>query len=100
MAMSILKVAHLLAPISFLFKPRTMANSTISTATKHTSAFSRVLVGKLKRHRTFTGSAANPVHATATAMHFLANAGLIFLMDELTNDRYLVDTAAKLSIVP
>jgi hypothetical protein len=33
-------------------------------------------------------------------MHFPANAGLIFLTDELTNDRYLVDTGAILSIVP
>jgi hypothetical protein len=29
-------------------------------------------------------------------MHFSANAGLIFLTDELTNDRYLVDTGATL----
>jgi hypothetical protein len=27
-------------------------------------------------------------------MHFPENAGLIFLTDELTNDRYLVDTGA------
>jgi hypothetical protein len=33
-------------------------------------------------------------------MHFPANAGLIFLTDELTIDRYLVDTGATLSIVP
>jgi hypothetical protein len=33
-------------------------------------------------------------------MHFPAKAGLIFLADELTNDRYLVDTGATLSIVP
>jgi hypothetical protein len=33
-------------------------------------------------------------------MHFPANAGLIFLTDELTNDKYLVDTGATLSIVP
>jgi hypothetical protein len=33
-------------------------------------------------------------------MHFPANAGLIFLTDELTNDRYLVDTGATLSMVP
>jgi hypothetical protein len=33
-------------------------------------------------------------------MHFPANAGLIFLTDELTNDRYLVDTGATLSIAP
>jgi hypothetical protein len=43
---------------------------------------------------------ATHTHATATAMHFPANAGLIFLTDELTNDRYLVDTGATLSIVP
>ncbi len=35
-----------------------------------------------------------------TVMHFLENAGLIFLTDQLTNDRYLVDTGATLSIVP
>jgi hypothetical protein len=33
-------------------------------------------------------------------MHFPANAGLIFLTDELTNDRYLVDTGATLSNIP
>jgi hypothetical protein len=33
-------------------------------------------------------------------MHFPADAGLIFLTDELTHDRYLVDTRATLSIVP
>jgi hypothetical protein len=33
-------------------------------------------------------------------MHFPAYAGLMFLTDELTNDRYLVDTGAILSIVP
>jgi hypothetical protein len=41
-----------------------------------------------------------PTHATATAMHFAANAGLICLTDKLTNDRYLVDTGATRSIVP
>jgi hypothetical protein len=33
-------------------------------------------------------------------MHFPANAGLMFLTNKLTNDRYLVDTGATLSIVP
>jgi hypothetical protein len=33
-------------------------------------------------------------------MHFPSNAGLIFLTDELTNDRYLVDAGATLSIFP
>jgi hypothetical protein len=36
----------------------------------------------------------------ATATHFPANAGLMFLTDKLTNDRYLVDTGATMSIVP
>ncbi len=61
--------------------------------------FSLLLLGKLKCRQTFTGSAAELRHATATAMHFPANAGLIFLKDELTNDRYLVDTGATLSIL-
>ncbi len=55
---------------------------------------------KIKYCRTFSGSAAIPAHTTATAMHFPANAGLIFLTDELTNDRFLVDTGATLSIIP
>ncbi len=51
-------------------------------------------VGKLVCRKTIFGLAANPAHATATGMHFPANAGLIFLTDKLTNDRYLVDTGA------
>ncbi len=62
--------------------------------------FALCLVRKLACRRTTFSSAANPTHATARAMHFPANAGLIFLTDELTNDRYLVDTGATLSIVP
>jgi hypothetical protein len=58
------------------------------------------LVGKLISRRTTFGSAAFPTHATATAMHFPANADFIFLTDEFTNDSYLVDTGATLSIVP
>jgi hypothetical protein len=57
--------------------------------------FTLYLVGKLKSRRTLTGSA-----AITTAMNFLGNAKLIFLTDELTNDRYLVDTGATLTIVP
>ncbi len=58
------------------------------------------LIGKLIRRRTPFRLAAFPTHATATAMHFPANVGFIFLTDELTNDRYLVDTGATLSIIP
>ncbi len=62
--------------------------------------FPLLLFGKLKHRRTLTGSAAESTNATATAMHFPANAGLISVTDELTNDRYLVDTGTTLSIVP
>jgi hypothetical protein len=62
--------------------------------------FALFLVGKLACRQTSLGSAAFTTHATATAMHFPANTGLIFLTDELTNDKYLVDTRATLSIVP
>jgi hypothetical protein len=48
------------------------------------------LVGKLACSQATFGSAANPTHATATAMHFPSNAGLIFFTDKLTNDRYLL----------
>jgi hypothetical protein len=41
-----------------------------------------------------------PTHALATAVHFPTNPSLIFLNDELTNDKYLVDTEATLSIIP
>ncbi len=58
------------------------------------------LFGKLISRRTVFGSADTHTHATAMAMHFPANAGLIFLTDELTNDKFLVDTGATLSIVP
>jgi hypothetical protein len=76
------------------------ASFTIITPTEHTDVCTLYVFGKLKCCRTFSGSAAIPAHATATAMHFPANAGLIFLTDELTNDRFLVDTGATLSIIP
>ncbi len=71
MATPVPKVTLLPAPISFLFKILAMAcaNSTISTATKHTSAFSRVHGWKteaLTNPYRFGGG--NTAHATATAM--------------------------------
>jgi hypothetical protein len=57
------------------------------------------LVRKLKSCRAFTGSVAMPAHIMATTIHFTANPGLLFLTDELTNDRYFVETGAKLSII-
>jgi hypothetical protein len=80
MATPILKVALLPAPISSLFTTLAM-DVQISQLLWQQSPqvhFPLFLVGKLKRRRTFTGSAANPSHATAIAMHFPANAGLIF----------------------
>ncbi len=41
-----------------------------------------------------------PTHALATAVHFPTNPSLILMNDELTNDKYLVDTEATLSIIP
>jgi hypothetical protein len=68
--------------------------------TRLTGVFHPVLGRKTSLLPTTFGPAANPTYATATAMHFPANAGLIFLTDKLTNDRYLVNTGATLSIVP
>jgi hypothetical protein len=76
------------------------ANFTIITPIGLTGAFRLVLGEKTKCRRTTFGLAAFPTHTTATAMHFPAHAGLIFLTDELTNDRHLFDTGATLSIVP
>ncbi len=62
--------------------------------------FTLYLVRKLEGRQTLTNSAATSTHANATGMLFPANAGLIFLTDELNRDKYLVDTGATLSIVP
>jgi hypothetical protein len=97
------KVAPLPAQIFIHFKTLAMAcvNFTITTPIGLTDAFRPVLGRKTNTvRRAPFGSATFSTHATATAMHFPANAGLIFLTDELTNDRYLVDTGATLSIVP
>jgi hypothetical protein len=96
------KVAPLSPQISILFKTLAMAcvNLTATMPIGLTGAFRPVRGWKLIRCRTPFGSAAFTTHATTTAMHFPANAGLIFLTDELTNDRYLVDTGANSSIVP
>jgi hypothetical protein len=98
------KVVLLTALTSIHFTTLAMAcvNFTTTTPTRPSGVVHpvRYLIGKLKSGRTLTGSVATSTHATATAMHFPANARLIFLTDELTNDRYLVDTGATLSIVP
>jgi hypothetical protein len=66
------------------FKTLAMAcvNFTITTPIGLTGALRPVLGRKTIRRRTSFCSAAFPTHATATAMHFPANAGLIFLTDE------------------
>jgi hypothetical protein len=56
------------------------------------------LVGQLIRQRAVPSSAAQaPAHATAIV---LSLSRLIFLTDELTKDKYLVDTGATLGIIP
>jgi hypothetical protein len=86
--------------IPFRTLARARVNFIITTPQGSQVCFTLCLVRKLACHQTTFGSVAIPTHDTATAMHFPANAGLIFLTDELTNDRYLVDTGATLSIVP
>jgi hypothetical protein len=76
-------------------------NFTITTPTRLTGVFHPILGWKTKKPLNpyrFGGNIYTC--ATATAMHFPANARIIFLTDELTHDRYLVDTGATLSIVP
>jgi hypothetical protein len=64
------------------------------------SAFCPAPIQKTKAPLNSNRFGTESTHATATTMHFPANAGLIFLRDELMNDRYLLDTGAILSIVP
>ncbi len=101
MATLVLKVAPLPALVSIRFKTLATAYVNFTTTTPQGSQvrFPLCLDKKLISRRTTFSSAAIPTHATAMAMHFPPNAGLIFLTDKLTNDRYLVVTGAILSIV-
>jgi hypothetical protein len=92
-----LKVTLPSAPLSTLFT--TLAITCVKLLRPQGSQvyFTLCLVRKLKSRRTLTSSAATPAHATA--MHFPVNGGLIFLINKLTHDRYVVDTGATLSIV-
>jgi hypothetical protein len=95
------KVAPLPALIFIPSKTLAMAcvNFIITTPTRLTGVLHLVLGRKLAPAE--PPSIRQHTHTThATAMHFPANAGLIFLTDELTNNRYLVDTGATMSIVP
>jgi hypothetical protein len=96
------KVTPLPAQISILFKTLAMAcvNFTTTTPIGLTGAFRPVLGWKTNAPPDPFWFGGFSTHATATAMHFPANAGLMFLTDELTNYRYLVATEATLSIVP
>ncbi len=80
------KVALLPALTSIRFT--TLAMSCVDFTLLHPQGsqvyFTLYLVGKLKSRRTLTGSAAISTQAIATAIHFPANAGLIFLTDKLT----------------
>jgi hypothetical protein len=55
------------------------ASFTIITPIEHTGVLRPVLTQKTKMPPNLFWFAAIPAHATATAMHFPANAGLIFL---------------------
>jgi hypothetical protein len=101
-ATPILKVVLLLALTSFLSKTQAISSASFQFLWQQSPQvhFPVCLVRKLKLCRTLTSLVANLAHATATALHFPANAGLLFLTDEFTNVRYMVDTEATLSIVP
>jgi hypothetical protein len=77
--------------IPFKTLARACVNFIIITSTSLTGVLHPVLGWKTACRQTTVSSVANPTHATATAMRFPANAGLIFLTDELTNDRYRVE---------
>jgi hypothetical protein len=62
-----------------------VAPRTTTTATRLTGELRPVLGQKTTSRQATSGSVAMPTHATATAMHLPANAGLIFLRDKLTN---------------
>jgi hypothetical protein len=96
------KVAPLPAQAFIHFKTVAMAciNFTITTLIRLTGALCPVLCRKTSLPPNHFRIGGKSDTRTATAMHFHTKAGLIFLTDELTNDRYLVDTGATLSIVP
>jgi hypothetical protein len=75
-------------------------NFTIITPMRLTGAFRPVLGQKtsMPPNHFWFGNQSNTRHCHGNA--FPSNAGLIFLTDELTNDMYLVDSGATLSIVP
>jgi hypothetical protein len=101
-AMPVPKVTLLPALTYFRFTTLEIARLSFTTTmpTRLSGYFTLYLLGKLKSCRTSQGSAVISTHATATAMLFPVNSRLIFLTDELTCDRYLVDTGVTLSIVP
>jgi hypothetical protein len=88
--------------ISSLFKTRVMACASFIAfrATKHTSAVFPDPCRKTKAlpNPYQLGGKFNTCHCHSNA--FPSKRRLIFLTDELTNHRYLVDTGATLSIVP
>ncbi len=103
MAIPVPKASPLPAPISIPFTTLAMTctNLTITTPTRLTGVSYPVLGRKTELPlNPFHSDGHSSTHTTAMAKHFPANAGPIFLTDELTNDRYLVDTGATLSIVP
>jgi hypothetical protein len=99
--MPVPKVARLPALLSMLFRtlPMACASFTIITPTEHTGVLHPVLSWKTKMlpNLFWFGGHSSTHHCHGDA--FPSNAGLIFLTDELTNDRFLVDTGATFSII-
>ncbi len=101
-ALPVQNVAPLPTKIFSIFKTPTMAcaSITITTMQEPAGVLNLVTGRKTTEPSSLYRLGGNAAHATATAMHFPADAGSIFLTDELTNDRFLVDTGATLSIIP
>jgi hypothetical protein len=75
------------------------ANFTTITPTEHTGVLHPILSRKTEVPPNLSWLGGHSSTRNYHGMHFPANAGLIFLTDELSNDRFLVDTGATLSII-
>jgi hypothetical protein len=104
MATPVPKVTHLPALLSTPYRtlPMACASFTIITPIEHSGVLHPVLSWKTKVPLNlfwFSGHSSS-CHCHCNAFPSQCWTELIFLTDELTNDRFFVDTGATLSIIP
>jgi hypothetical protein len=97
------KVAHLPATPSMSYKISPMACVSITTsgATKQQAVGNHAIIQKTKKLPSpsrLGGLNTHTCHGHCRAFSYQFR--FVFLTDELTNDKYLVDTKATLSIIP